>query len=380
MATPGQGLPQIFTLDQIEEITNKPSFQKDLIKAISDGFVAFVKGDFFAAPIQTLGAPPMAAFCDKVEGYAAQTCVKSGYFRNNPYYVIKVASGGHPLSNSGLMQVYSQQTGRLLALLLDEGILTELRTAAVGALAAQLFATCRSPSCGDKRKTSTTLLCVGIIGTGVQARYQLRFLETVVDDCRKVLVYGRSPDKARAFQQEMQKRGWEVNLAAHADDLLTQCDLIVTTTCAREAVLGTTVSTTTTSSSNIRSRLITCIGADAPGKMELDTSLVEMADVLVADSLAQTRERGEFQEWCKKHPDAAAVSNNNDDEEKAKQTKAAVYSLGQVIAGRTDLQRQQNNDDDDNRLIIFDSSGVALQDCVVAQMVYEALLASAAKT
>ena len=120
--------PKIVGLDEIERITSSSFFQKELIDAISEGFEAYHRGEFFAAPIQTLGLPPFP-FHDGVENYAGQTCVKSGYFRNSPYYVIKVASGGHPLQNSGLMQVYSQRTGRLQALLFDEGILTELRTA-----------------------------------------------------------------------------------------------------------------------------------------------------------------------------------------------------------------------------------------------------------
>ena len=80
------------------------------------------------------------------------------------------------------MQVYSQSTGKLEALLLDEGILTELRTAAAGALAVQLLL---GPS------SSASVTQFGMLGSGVQARYQLKLLARVTT-CRNLLVYGRS--------------------------------------------------------------------------------------------------------------------------------------------------------------------------------------------
>ena len=144
-----QAIPHIFNLQSINKATSSPTFANNLIDAIGKGFILYSKGQFNACPIQTMGAPPMAPFqsqlhTEKTESdpeYAAQTCVKSGYLTGESHYVIKVASGGYPLpSNSGLMQVFSQTTGRLEALLLDEGILTELRTAAVGALAAKYLA------------------------------------------------------------------------------------------------------------------------------------------------------------------------------------------------------------------------------------------------
>jgi ornithine cyclodeaminase len=190
--------PQIYTLSEMEAVVSEPNFATKLIDAIKDGFVSYSQGKFNACPIQTMGAPPMAPFAaNRKEGdgeYAAQTCVKSGYITGASHYVIKVASGGHPFPNSGLMQLYSQQTGRLEAILLDEGILTELRTAAVGAVAAQLLAP-------DLPKNGW----IGILGTGVQARYQLRYLSHVTQ-CRNVNVWGRTRDNVDKFIVDMWKR------------------------------------------------------------------------------------------------------------------------------------------------------------------------------
>jgi len=226
------------------------------------------------------------------------------------------------------MQVYSQKTGRLEALLLDEGILTELRTAAVGALAAQLLA-------------PKKLERIGIVGTGVQAKYQLDML-SVVTDCRAVLVWGRTSSKVDSFSTEMASKGWKISAVDSPDKLLGDTDLIITTTPSREIVLGK--STLETRKSGLT---IICIGADAPGKYELNPELVAQATLLVADCRLQSNERGEFQ---KAIADGAVTSES-------------LISLGQLIQNE-DLHRKEV----DNRLIIFDSSGVALQDCVVSSL------------
>jgi ornithine cyclodeaminase len=232
-----------------------------------------------------------------------------------------------------MMQIYSQKTGKMEALLLDEGILTELRTAAVGSLATKLL--------GPK-----TIETIGIIGTGIQARYQLDMLSAITD-CKNVLVWGRTPSKVDAYTSEFAGKGYNIQpVKSSPDDLLENCDLIVTTTCSREAILGNSMSST------MKCKLVTCIGADAPGKYELNPSLVAKADLLVADTAAQSVERGEFQK---------AVGDGL-----IKQ--GSIVSLGTLIE-QTELHRKDNDD----RLIIFDSSGVALQDCVVSSLVVQRL-------
>jgi ornithine cyclodeaminase len=334
-ASKKQEIPSLYTLEQIEQAIDKPFFAKDLMSGIEQGFLALEKGEFFACPIQTMGIPPFP-FVD-TPGYAAQTCVKSGYFKGHEYYVIKVASGGYPMPNSGLMQVYSQKTGKLKAILLDDGVLTEIRTAAVGSLACKLL----GPS---------NIETIGIVGTGIQARYQLRMLPTVTD-CRSVLVWGRTPSKAQEFREEMSAEGWNIHVADRIDELLKECDLIVTTTSSREPLLGKDL--TILSNRKKTGLHISCIGSDAPGKMELTPELVAKANLLVADTVQQTIERGEFQ---------AAVREGLVAPE-------SIVSLGSLIENKQ-LHRKSEGD---SRLTIFDSSGVALQDCVVAQMTFEAL-------
>jgi ornithine cyclodeaminase len=248
-------LPKLYPLSQIKTVTNSVDFAPKLIEAISKGFVDYHHGKFNAAPIQTLGAPPTMAPFVKVDGYQSQTCVKSGYFEGYPYYVVKVASGGYPMKNSGSVQLYSQQTGEMECLLLDRGLLTELRTAAVSALAAKLLA----PKVIHK---------IGMLGTGVQARYQLDYLKHVTT-CRNLAVWGRnSSGSLDAFVADVRSQGWSVEIATEPNDLLKECELVVTTTSSREALLHNV--NRNEGGSALKVRLITCIGADAPGKVELN--------------------------------------------------------------------------------------------------------------
>lgn len=324
--------PAVITLPTIEDaIAASPTFEIDLINAIEQGFVDYSNGKFNAAPIQTLGTAPLAAFTaddrNPNSTYAAQTCVKSGYFTGADHYVVKVAAGGYPMpANTGNIQVYSQSTGRLIYLLLDEGILTEHRTAAAGAVAARKFAC-----------TDTT--AIGIVGTGVQARYQLRYLRHVTT-CRNVFVWGRTPAHVQAFVADGLNSDWNIRIAASPEEIMTTCQLIVTTTSAREAVLYD-------HPNRPRPQHITCIGADAPGKQELDSEIVLSADYRVADALAQTAVRGEFQTALR-------------------EGRVAISSIQEM--GKR-LEKSNNVCTNAKMWTIFDSSGVAFQDCVIASLV-----------
>ena len=329
---------QICTLEEIEEVVSSSTFAVSLIDAIQSGFAAYSRGKFNAGVIQTLGAPPMAPFVADCPNYAAQTCVKSGYITGSEYYVIKVASGGTPHENSGLMQVYSQRTGKLAVLLLDDGLLTEIRTAAAGALAAKMFA-----------PTLKETDAVGMLGSGIQARFQLRYLANVTD-CRNVLVWGRTEEKVNQYKRDMEAEGWQVQTTDDPQRLLRECMLIVTTTSSREPILRLDGIDTERLNCHIN-----CIGADASGKMELDPMLVAASDLLVADCKKQTRERGEFEEAIAK----------------------GLVSLDQVVEIGNASSIDGEPSTPDRRLSIFDTSGVAVQDCVVAEMVMKALSTNA---
>ena len=127
-----------------------------------------------------------------------------------------------------------------MALLADEGYLTDLRTAVAGFIAAKYLAV-KHP-------------IVGIIGTGTQARLQLQMLQ----DYQDVYVWGRSAENVKSFIAEFPF----VKVVASPQDIAAKCNLIITTTPATQPVLKAEWIRPGTH--------ITAVGTDAPGKCELD--------------------------------------------------------------------------------------------------------------
>ncbi len=309
-------MPDILTLDQIQALL--PDL--DLIPAIEEGFVRYSQGQAVVPPVGEL-------LLEKGEVH-----IKYGYLQGDAFYVIKIASGfyenprlGLPSSN-GLMLLFSQRTGALVAILLDEGRLTDVRTAVAGAIAARHL--------GPKQVER-----IGIVGTGIQARLQLDYLRQVTD-CREVLVWGRGQAQLDRYRAEMTSLGFHIETTLHAPDILHTCNLIVTTTPATTPIL---------SAADLRPGVhITAVGSDTPHKQELDAHILARADVVIADSIAQCLARGEIHQAIR-----AGLLD-----------QAAVVELGDVIAGRA---AGRTNDE---QITIVDLTGVAVQDIEIARAVY----------
>jgi ornithine cyclodeaminase len=292
----------------------------DLMAEIEQGFVAYSQGRAVVPPIGELimQDPP------------GEVHIKYGYITGDDYYVIKIASGFFenykldlPTSN-GLMLVFSQKTGALAAVLLDEGYLTDVRTAVAGAIAAKYLA----PSSIER---------IGVVGTGVQARLQLEYLAPVTE-CRDVIVWGRSEDKLALYQQDMSEKGFKITTTTDADDIMASCNLIVTTTPATRPILSGQVQSGTH---------ITAMGSDTHDKQELDAEILKRADLVVADSILQCLERGEIHQALKSN----AI------------TEADLVELGSIIAG--DAVGRESDD----QITVADLTGVAVQDIQISKAV-----------
>ncbi len=308
---------KIIDLTQIKEIIKS----LDMLPLIEEGFIAYSKGNAVIPPIGEL------VFLN----LPGDVHIKYGYITGDDYYVVKVASGFYdnpklnlPSSN-GLMLLFDRKTGALLSILLDEGYLTNLRTAAAGAIAAKYLA----PKTVNK---------IGIIGTGIQARLQLLYLQKVIR-CNNAVVYGRDNNKLLRFQTDMENEGFKIHTTQSLEDI-TACDLIVTTTASSLPILF---------SKNIKAGThITAVGADTPYKQELEETLFEIADVIVADSISQCMERGDI---------AHAIRKKIINEDK-------IMELGNIISGT--CQGRTN----DNQITIADLTGLAVQDIQIAKAVY----------
>lgn len=314
---------KIFDKNQIQKAIHLP----EILNAIEKGFVMYSRGQAIIPPLATLHFDHPPGDCH----------IKYGYAKEGKYYVIKVASGfpdnpstGMPVGN-GLMLLFDKKTGMPVCILLDEGHLTDLRTAAAGAIAAKYLA-------------PKYISCIGIIGTGTQAYYQLRLLESVTD-CRKVMIWGRDRSKALQFSKNPDLKPFHIEIAKDLDQLTATCNLIVTTTSSSTPLLFAEHIQTGTH--------ITAVGADDIGKQELDAHIFKKVDRIIVDSCSQCSIFGDTSSALR---EGLIVSNQ-------------MIELGSIIEnpslGRTN----------EEQITVADLTGVAIQDLQIAIAVYTALLA-----
>ncbi len=312
--------PRVFSESEITAaIAEIPPLE--LIGAIEDGFVAHSAGRAVVPPVAEMSFddPP------------GDVHVKYGYLLDDSVYVIKIASGFYDnpqrglLVSQGMMLVFDRATGVPRAVLLDDGYLTRIRTAVAGAIAAKWLVP------ANARR-------IGIIGSGVQARLQLTWLAPVIE-LRDAMVLSRSPDRARAYVQDMREVGFEVGIAEDALELGEMCDLIVTTTPSKEPLLGIEAVRPGTH--------ITAMGSDTLDKQELDPAILTRADGVVVDSREQARVRGEV---------AHALRQGAIEEDR-------VLELGEVISGKSRGRRSERD------ITVADLTGVAVQDIQIAKAV-----------
>jgi ornithine cyclodeaminase len=312
---------KIILKPEIKQITEN----LDLFPIIRNGFVAYSEGKSVVPPVGELSFinPP------------GDVHIKYGYITGDKYYVIKIASGFYQneklgLSNgSGLMLIFDQRTGKNVALLSDEAYLTDVRTAVAGAICAQQFA--------------NEIHCIGVIGTGLQARMQVDYLKKITA-CRKVIVWGRNSEKSEEYKSYMMKLGFKVRICDSPKHVTDTCNLIITTTAATEPILF---------ADDIQSGThITAMGSDTPAKQELDSNIMKKADCVVADSISQCIDRGEISHALK---DGKLTKNN-------------IVELGHVLNGQHLGRTSQD------QITVADLTGVAVQDIQIATAVYESFM------
>ena len=249
--------------------------------------------------------------------------IKTAHIAGVPHIAVKVASGfydnvskGLP-TGSGLMAVFDAATGLPAALLLDNGVLTDIRTGAAGAIAADHLA----------RKTITT---VGVIGSGIQARLQVLCLR-IVREFSRVVAWSPSQQRLEAYCEEMRGHGFEATPQTSARTVSEAADVLITATPTREPMIRCDW---------LRPGMhLTALGSDSPGKQELDAECLLRADLMVCDRLSQCRAFGELS-----HAPGAAVH----------------AQLGEVVA------RKKPGRTTDEQLTIADLTGVGFQDTAIA--------------
>lgn len=310
------------------EIRDCVSMDQDAVEAVAQGFTCLAEGQATMPPVMRI---------DVAENHG-EVDVKTAYVHGLDHFAIKVASGflDNPLLGlpygSGMMIVMSARTGFLEAILLDNGYLTDLRTGIAGAIAARHLA---------RQRIETA----GVIGSGMQARYQIRGLR-LVRDFRRLMVYGIVPDQVQRYAEEMrQELGVEVAIAGHPEQVVRQSDFVVTTTPSREPYLK---------AEWLHPGLhITCMGSDAEHKQELYADVFGHADRLVCDRKSQCFRLGELHHAL----EAGVISE-----------QSQIAELGELTSGRVPGRQR------DDEITICDLTGVGVQDTAIALLAYERAL------
>jgi ornithine cyclodeaminase/alanine dehydrogenase-like protein (mu-crystallin family) len=226
----------------------------------------------------------------------------------------------------GVIALFDAADGRVLALL-DSIELTSLRTAAATAVAARYLA----PQGGT----------VAVCGCGEQSRYQLRAV-ACVRPVRRVRAFDLDAARAARFAAEMAAElGVEAEVVREPADAAARTDIWITCTTARRWFLGR--------AHVAPGALVAAVGADNPEKQELEPELLARSAV-VADVLDQCAAIGDLH-----HAIAAGLMGRE-------QVRA---ELADVVSGRKPGRLSPEE------IIVFDSTGTALQDVAAAALVYQ---------
>lgn len=295
----------------------------ECIVAVERAFGAYGEGK--SAPPGILGIPARDG------GFHVKAALLNG---GRPYFAVK--SNGNFFQNvkrfampniQGLILLCDGENGFPLAVM-DAIEITILRTGAATAVAAKELA---------RPDASVATIC----GCGNQGRIQLKALARV-RPVRKAFAFDIDEERARVFAQELAKElDIEVTAVRDLASAVKRSDLCVTCTPSRSPFLGAEMIAPGT--------FIAAVGADSPDKQELDPALLSGCKIVV-DVLDQCAAIGELHHAL---------------EEGAVRRSDVHAELGEIVAGK-----KVGRSSEDER-IVFDSTGMGLQDVAAAAAAYE---------
>lgn len=304
--------------------------------------IACVEEAFHALATKAVVMPPILRL-DMPE-QRAEVDVKTAYVPGLDGFAIKISPGffnnpaiGLPSTN-GLMVLFSTKTGLVQAVLLDNGYLTDVRTAAAGAVAARHLA---RPDAG----------VAAIFGAGMQAKLQLEAL-SLVRPIREARIWARDAAKAEAVAADLTlKLGFPVHAKADGRTAVYGADIIVTTTPSETPVLRAEWLQP--------GQHVTAMGSDAEHKNEIEPAVITGAGLYVADSLKQTRRLGELHHAI----EAGLVTEGT-----------GFPELGEIVAGRKPGRSGPE------QITVADLTGTGIQDTAIATLAAARAAAAGAGT
>jgi ornithine cyclodeaminase/alanine dehydrogenase-like protein (mu-crystallin family) len=326
---PDTSLPSaahLFTADEIRRHVGLA----DLIDPVASVLPAVSRGE---------GESPIVVFAP--HGADGDVHVKSAWLPGADVFIVKVAAAfaarrtEHQGANSGYVAVHSAHTGDLTALLYDEHHLTDVRTAATGAVATRLL------SRPDARTAA-------ILGTGAQA-YLQALATCEVRSVERLHLWGRHPVAAHRLRAALQRRlpGVTVTVESSVRAAVAEADIIVTATSSREPVLR---------GEWLRAgQHVTAVGADDATKAELDPHSFARADLVAVESReAAGHHAGDL---------IAAVRG-------PAPVEVGLAELGEILGGSA-RGRQH-----DREITVAKLVGLGAEDLVAAQVALERLTSS----
>ena len=260
--------------------------------------------------------------------------VKTGTLAGAPIYIVKVApwfaeNAEQAEPQGGFLAVFDSRTGRTLALLDDQHYLSDIRTAAAGALASRWLA-------------PASVRSASVLGSGVQAYWQTLALYRE-RQFETLQVWARDAAKATALAARLAARLPGVDVCCESDlrRAVEMSDVLLTTTLSREPLVR---------GDWLRpGQHVTAVGADDPTKCELDSAALRRSRVFV-DSIDAAAANGDV------HRAIAAGTYRRDE---------IASEIGDVIAGRRIGRRSPDE------ITIAKFVGIGAQDLAAARLAVE---------
>lgn len=293
-----------------------------LITSAERAFVAHTQGN--ASPPQYINMPV---------GKQHFAHFKAGHIEKDPHFAVKYSGGfwgntakGLPV-DYGFVMVFDAQTGKPEVMFLDQGAITDYRTAAAGAVAAKYLS----------RENSTV---ASVIGTGTQARLQIEALLHVRPSITRVQIWGRSSKHVDAYLKEMHEKFPSLTITAHdtPSQAMQEADILVTVTASHEPIVRPEWITP--------GMHITAVGACTPSMQEHDPLVLAKATRIFADSIEKCIADGELHHAI---------------ESKTITRERITGELGAVITGS--VQGRVHDDD----ITFVDLVGLGVQDAAAAE-------------
>jgi len=297
----------------------------EAIEAVRTAYSAYANGRVQMPSVQHLD----------IHQHNGEVDIKSGFVEDFRLIGTKIASGFYDNQKKGLppgiavIVLLDLETSMPLAIM-DGTYITAYRTGAAGAVAASLLA----------RKDSET---VGIIGAGTQGRMQLLALRELFD-IQNVKVWDINHEMANQYKDQMSMQlSIDIQVVDKPDAVVHDADILVTATPSRKALINV---------DSIHDGIhINAIGADGPGKQELDPKIMTRVSKIVVDSLEQCRKIGEIQ-----HALVQGLINESE----------IHAEIGEIV------NRDKSGRESDDEITLFDSTGLSAQDIAAAKIVYDA--------